>query len=143
MIRMNKRLVVFTDNPQDGLPYLWDYAVENHYGDDSLDRNTWATNRFKSSPLTDTRRHLFVLNHFPTWSVRAAGGWLGPQDPMGVPSLFHSRVNDAAAIKEHIDACRDSSGRWPNFIAVDFFELGANGGPAAACRYVNANRTRT
>jgi hypothetical protein len=137
----NKRIVVFTSNRSDGFPYLWDYAVENVYGSSSLDPNTWVRKRGESSSLGTSSKTLCVLNHFPDISFRAIM-WSSilTMGTLPIQNYYQSQTNDGDTIKQQVQACQSQySGRLPNFIAVDFYELGNNGGAFAAARAVNAS----
>lgn len=142
MIENNKRLVVLSDRAaetwsrrqadgsgvprdNDGLPYVWQYAVESVYGDDSLNPEI-TRERGGSSPLNDTQKPLFILNHFPSWSV---GGLY--------PALIYPRTNRYGDISAQVERYTRSATRLPNFLAVDYFEMGLDGGPLRAAGDIN------
>jgi outer membrane protein assembly factor BamB len=130
MVAANLRLVVFSDwgKGNDGFPRIWDRAVENEYGNAS--RNGKFKNRNGSEPLTDTSRSLFVMNYNTTVSLNFADA---PDMPWGI----FDRLNDANQILSFVSACKSLTTRTPNFIAVDWYDNGFNGGPAQAVLAVN------
>ena len=129
MVTANKRIVVFSDHRKgdDGYPRIWDYAVENDYGDDGLAPGCKA--RHGSSPLSDTNLHLFIMNYFVSWSV-AHAVWY---------PYHYSQQNDYYGIMSKVRECKSSqcATRLPNFIAVDFYQRGNNGGPQGAAQRVD------
>lgn len=134
MIDHGKRLVVFSDHRKkdDGLPKIWNFAVENDYGNKSLAGGCQA--RKGSVQLNDRNKALFVMNHFPTFSM--AGISVAP----GRNSYWTS--NDYYVLMAQLTACDALAGRLPNFVAVDFFELGNNGGPAKVVEDLNKEWAR-
>lgn len=129
MAANNKRLVLFSDwekkakssgNP-DGCPWVWDYAVENQHGNASLQGGCVA--RDESRPLSSTAQTLFIMNYFPTL------------DP-ALDSLLD--INDYYSIMPKCTTCTALATRLPNYVAVDFYQYGYNGGPRKIVAQVNA-----
>lgn len=109
----------------DGLPYLWQNAVESVYGDESLDTDMTRA-RVGSSPLEDTSKNLFILNHFPKGSIITAAY-----------PYYYDKVNDYKISKEQIDRYSEQAKRLPNFFACNFIEYPKDHGPSEAVGYVN------
>ncbi|CAA0814356.1 PLC-like phosphodiesterases superfamily protein [Striga hermonthica] len=102
MISLNQRLVVFTSNEaSEGVAYEWNYVVENQYGNDGMIGGI-CRNRAESSSMNTRTRSLVLMNYFPT-----------------NPNISEACVDNSAVMH----TCYGSSGRrWPNFIAVDFYQ---------------------
>lgn len=110
MIDQNKRLVVFTDE-NDALPdmqwyhYCWNYCWETHY-------SAQAPEDFSCSPNRgDAGNNLFIFNHFLTNDI---GGSINLAKQVNYNPFFIDRVLD----------CQTESGQLPNFITVDFYNIG-------------------
>jgi outer membrane protein assembly factor BamB len=136
MIAANKRFVILSDQGKgssysgaDGLPYVWRWAVENNYGDDS--RNGQCNARAFSKPLDQNPPGLFILNYNTTLSYNP--------HPDGEDQYTRFAVlNDSANIMGIVDGCMGLRGnRLPNFVAVDYFDYGRNGGPPQAVDEIN------
>ncbi|KAJ2470912.1 hypothetical protein GGI02_002615, partial [Coemansia sp. RSA 2322] len=115
MIAQNKRLVVFTDAGADAsvpwLAYDKDYVVQTPY-------SVAVGSSFGCSPLT-TVRPLWVMNHFVYKNFSFAGS------TVDVPaSDSAATVNTRQSIVAQANAC-GAAGVFPNFITVDFFDVGA------------------
>ncbi|MGH1404752.1 MAG: LamG-like jellyroll fold domain-containing protein [Alphaproteobacteria bacterium] len=109
----------------DGLPYIWQYAVESVYGNDSMSTKH-VGEREGSSPLDYTKKKLFIENYFPTI------------DPGGlIPGAFYPSHNDSKKIIKLIKAYRKKAKRMPNFLAVDYVQMGYHHGPAKALGHIN------
>lgn len=113
----------YTAPIDDSLPYLWEYVVETGYGDASLSGP--FDQRDGSAPLNDTTKSLFLQNYFPSLS---AGGYL-----TGV----YYETNDSQKIRGRTVGYSHNAKRCPNFLAVDFFQIGENGGPPNALSLIN------
>ena len=122
MVTANKRLVILSQHRSgaDGLPDVWAYAVENDFGNRGLAPGCNA--RTGSRPLNDTSRALFVMNYFVDWSVSHAIWY----------PFHYSTQNDYFSIVAKVNECANFAQRLPNFLAVDFYQRGNNGGPKAA-----------
>ena len=140
MIDNGLRLVVFSDRAaemylkeprtsygaafpgsDDGLPYLWRFAVESEYGDASLDPTPRARARAGSARLSDKTKALFVLNQFKTVTS---------------PLYYYRTVNSAERLMRAVDRFSQTAGRPPNFLALDFFTYPPDG-PAKVIGSVN------
>ncbi len=104
MIDSNKRLVIFSDKDdanenQSWHHYLWDFAVENKYGKINCEFN-------RGNPTNS----LFIFNHFIT--------------SLTLNKSNAKNVNSFKFLINHIIKCKDLKNKFPNFITVDFFEIG-------------------
>jgi hypothetical protein len=112
MINLNKRLVVFSD-VADASPsqawyhYVWDFAVETHYSVNDVNDFTDDYNR------GDSLNDLYIFNHFVTNGVTGTG--------MDAESAIANEYN---FLLNRIELNNLLKGKFPNFITVDFFELG-------------------
>jgi hypothetical protein len=125
MIGNNKRLALFSENRGDApaVPYVYDWVVETVYGNASLADACVA--RPESLPL-DTPEKLFVMNHFPTSSSQ------------NIPlRAGYDQINDAEALAAQRDRCHTVGMKYPNFVAVDYVDIGNNGGPLRAVHDIN------
>jgi len=111
MINSDKRLVVLTDVDdagagQEWYHYMWDYCVETHYTANSRADFSCDFNR------GDSVNSLFILNHFIT-SVFGTGM---------IDSAI--AVNSNPFLLERANYCMMETGKLPNFLTVDFHEVG-------------------
>ena len=112
MINNNNRLIIFTDvndasNLQNWYHYVWDYAVETHYSVNTINDFTCDFNR--GDPLND----LFILNHFVT-DATLGYGLYNESSTVNANPFFINRALD----------CQMQTSKFPNFVTVDFYELG-------------------
>lgn len=112
MIDLNQRLVILSDENdagagQEWYHYVWDHAVETHYSVSSPQDFTDDFNR------GDSLNDLFIFNHFVTDATIGVGSESDAQT-----------VNDYAFLMSRITDHFDSYGKFPNFITLDFYELG-------------------
>lgn len=112
MIDNDNRLVIFTDvddasSSQSWYHYVWDYAVETHYSVGNINDFTCDFNR--GDPVND----LFIFNHFVTDAILGYGLYNESNDVNSNP-FFINRVLD----------CQTQTNKFPNFITVDYYELG-------------------
>ena len=111
MITANTRLVIFSDvddasASQQWYHYVWDYAVETHYS--VSNQNDFNCDYNRGDPLND----LFIFNHFVTSLV-------------GTGSVSSStQANSNPFLIDRINQCWQEKNKFPNFITVDFYELG-------------------
>jgi len=108
MIAADTRLVVFTDHDgETGSWYnpVWTFAWETHWSAEYAEDLTCAPNR--GDPASD----LFILNHFLTRGTTPK-------------SVLASEVNHNPFLEERALDCWDQSGRRPNFVTVDFYDVG-------------------
>lgn len=107
MVRSGRRLVVLSDRDGGARPWLhgvWDYAQETPFSAASPSELSCAVNR------GGTRNSLFIFNHFLTMLS-------------GFPHLARM-VNFNPFLLERARACQAARGRLPNFVTVDFYEIG-------------------
>jgi hypothetical protein len=141
MISSNERLVIFSDwgsEPgheltSDGFPYTYYYCVENQWGSDSQTGN--CERRWNSQPIDTPSIALFVQNYQVTFSAN----WVEPRLGTTLWRRF-DRINDSETIMQFVDECKGRHGRWPNFLAVDWFQNGFSGGPRQAVAIINSRR---
>jgi hypothetical protein len=107
LIAADTRLVVFTDRSESVLPwhhYVWNHAWETHYSFETPADFSCAKNRGSLA------NRLFILNHFLTQLV-------------GSPGLAE-QVNHNPLFIDRAEQCETESGRLPNFVTVDHFQIG-------------------
>ena len=112
LIDRNTRLIIFsdvddTDNELSGYHYLWDHAIETHYANSTTSDLSCNFNRGKFN------NDLFILNHFLNDSLLGTGVQ-EETEFMNTNPFFMNRVLE----------CMYESNKFPNFITVDFFDLG-------------------
>lgn len=108
LIAADERVVVFTADGSRTLPwhlYSYDFAWENPYHAEAPAELSCAEDR-------GTRdRSLWIFNHFLT-------------APVARPDLAEM-INHDPFFSEHVAACRaDAGGDLPNFVTVDFYDIG-------------------
>lgn len=106
LIDAETRLVVFTDE-RGALPwhhYVWDYASETPFSFETPAQLSCAPNRGNPS------HPLFILNHFLT-------------QILGSPQLADQINHDPLFIDRAL-ACQAARDRLPNFVTVDFYDIG-------------------
>jgi hypothetical protein len=112
MIDNNSRLVVFTDeddasSSQNWYHYVWDYAVETHYSVGTI--NDFTCNFNRGDPLND----LFIFNHFVT-DANLGYGLYNESNDVNANPFFITRAQN----------CQNQTNKFPNFVTVDYYELG-------------------
>lgn len=111
MVAAQQRLVIFSEkdhgNPFPWLHHVWDFATENRYSNHS--RKDFDT-RFNRG---DSTQSLFLLNHFITH--RKFG--VGMRDSALV-------ANQSCNVLAHALNVWSEKGHFPNFVAVDFVDVG-------------------
>ena len=115
MIIDNTRLVVFSDKndaqtDQEWYHYIWDYAVETDYSNNKKEDFDCDFNRGRDNAAN---KDLFILNHFLTNSVTGVGR----------PNKS-KEVNSNPYFLERVKECQQETGKFPNFITVDFYNSG-------------------
>lgn len=66
-----------------------------------------CSNRAESSPLDNKKISLIIQNYFPT-----------------NPNVTMACMENSAPLTSMMKTCHDAAGdRWPNFIAVDFYQV--------------------
>jgi hypothetical protein len=107
MIESGRRLVIFTESSAATLPwyhYAYAYMWDNPYA-------ARMTSDFDCSVGRGVRANgLFLLNHFLT-------------APVAMRSLAEM-ANPEAVLGAHADRCVAETGDFPNFVAVDFYDVG-------------------
>lgn len=107
LLEADTRLVVLTDDGGGSLPwhhYVWDYAWETHFSFQNPSQFSCNRNRGAAD------NELFILNHFLTNFI-------------GSPNLAN-QVNHNPLFVDRALQCESESGRLPNFVTVDFYEIG-------------------
>ena len=112
MINNGERLVIFSDVDdasanQSWYHYVWDHAVETHYTNHS--QNDFSCDFNRGDSIND----LFILNHFVTNSVLGTGD-----------ESQSAIVNANPYFINRVLQCQQEKNKFPNFITVDFYELG-------------------
>jgi hypothetical protein len=112
MIDNDNRLVILSDvndasSSQNWYHYVWDYAVETHYSVDNINDFTCDFNR--GDPAND----LFIFNHFVTDANLGYGLYTESNDVNANP-FFINRALD----------CQNQTNKFPNFVTLDYYELG-------------------
>ncbi len=108
MIAAGTRLVVFTDRDGDAGSWyhpVWTFAWETHWSAEYPEDLNCSPNRGSMS------NDLFILNHFLTRGATAK-------------SILAQEVNHNPFLEDRALECRDDSGRQPNFVTVDFYDIG-------------------
>jgi len=110
MIDSNDRLVILSDKDdateeQAWYHYVWDLAVETHYSAASYLDFSCDYNR------GDASNDLFILNHFISGEISG--------DPEA--ALL---INEGGYLSIRAIECQQITGKLPNFVTVDFYELG-------------------
>ena len=112
MINNDNRLIILTDeddasSSQNWYHFVWDYAVETHYSVESINDFTCDFNR--GDPLND----LFIFNHFVTDANLGYGLYTESNDVNANPFFINRALG-----------CQNQTNKFPNFITVDYYELG-------------------
>ncbi|MEZ4340674.1 MAG: hypothetical protein R3B82_28975 [Sandaracinaceae bacterium] len=107
MITSGRRMVVFTESAEVSLPwyhYAYAYAWDNPFHAESPSELSCRLGR------GSTDHSIFVLNHFLT-------------APVAMRSLAEM-VNHQPFLGDQARRCRTETGQLPNFVTVDFYDVG-------------------
>ena len=107
MVTAGRRVVILDDHADATRPWdhpVWDFAQETPFSAATPADLDCRTNRGRSG------NSLFILNHFLT-------------APTALPGLAEM-VNHDPFLVDRARRCRQSRGRVPNFVTVDFYETG-------------------
>ncbi len=107
LLAAGERVVVLTDSDRGELPWLldlWSLSWETHWSAESADDLTCAMNRGSEGNA------LFILNHFVT-------------HPVSLPEQA-ALVNENPFFEQRALGCLEESGVMPNFVTVDFYDIG-------------------
>lgn len=90
--------------PPDWYHRQWDVAWDTDYGQLDVSKFDCEPNR------GDPKNDLLLVNH-----------WLGGKGPR---SARAERANEASVLRARLQQCLDEAGRFPNFVAVDYYNIG-------------------
>ena len=115
MIDLDKRIVLFSDNEVQNPPlwfnFIWEYAVETHFSNESIDDFSCNFNR------GEAQNSLFILNHFITNFELVLGN-------LQLYNEQVEQVNSNPYFLNRVYECALEKDKFPNFITVDFYDVG-------------------
>jgi len=111
MIENNTRLVILSEaadaTADDWYIDIWQICVETHFSNNAQSDFSCNYNR------GDANNELFILNHFITDAT------------LGIGEIDSTNtINQYELLLNRVELCESETGKRPNFIAVDFYELG-------------------
>jgi hypothetical protein len=107
MVARDERVIVMTDREGGAYPWyldVWDVAWDNPYAAETVDDFTCALNRGREG------NDLYILNRFLT-------------NPVAYPALAE-QANVNPGFIGFAERCRQESGQQPNWVTVDFYDIG-------------------
>lgn len=111
MINADQRLVIFSESNdgsafQTWYHYAWDYVFDTNYSYSSPSNFDCGVNR------GDVSNGLYLVNHWISSSIGT-----GDKDEASI-------VNANPLLIDRLQECQNENNRQPNFIGVDFYEVG-------------------
>jgi len=106
LIADGTRAVIFSSGPAQGwLMHQWEHWIDNPYSALEVSDFSCAEDRGEASTAT-----LFNVNHFLT-------------NPLPTPELA-AAANGDGVLWPHVEDCWQETGRFPNQVLVDFYDIG-------------------
>jgi hypothetical protein len=151
MVSAGRRLVVFSSNgvqwnrysgqpiggasttDDDGLPYYFNSAVENEYGTDGIEGGYNVSRN--DNALDNMLFPLAWMNWFPDANV-VGPDYGGGNDPDQY-TWDYGNLNSYGLLNTARNSFAAAAKRYPNFISVDFYHKGGDGGPRRLVRECN------
>ncbi|RHZ79042.1 hypothetical protein Glove_152g98 [Diversispora epigaea] len=117
LIESDKRLINFIDTGYDSsVPWLlseYTYVFETPFEVPSPDSFTCTIDRPKGQS-----RPMYLINHF-VYNTIVLGG-----KDVDVPQVSSANTTNSNNLKDHIEKCRTTFSKIPNFVLVDFYDKG-------------------
>ena len=125
LINNGTRLVTFVaslGDPSTQYPYLlneFTHVFENDFENDTPTSYSCTPNRPKGLATDDTGGRMFLMNHF-LYSTQA----FGIQQPNNTYVNVTNAETGVGSLGSRLDNCTGVYGKAPNFVLVDFFNVG-------------------